>query len=70
MITFIINGTLCEFKDNVATSFANLRQDRDFTDVTLACDDGDLVEAHKVVLISSSPFFAKILSRNEHPHPL
>ena len=38
--------------------------------MTLACEDGQQVEAHKVVLIASSPFFQKILKRNKHPHPL
>ena len=38
--------------------------------VTLACEDGQEVEAHKVVLIASSPFFLNILKRNKHPHPL
>ena len=29
-----------------------------------------LIEAHKVVLISSSPFFKNLLSKNKHPRPL
>ena len=28
------------------------------------------MEAHKVILASSSPFFEKILQRNKHPNPL
>ena len=59
-----------DFKDNVSSTFGDLRQDKEFTDVTLACDDGQQVEAHKVVLIASSPFFLNILKRNKHPHPL
>ena len=35
--------------------FLDLREDKEFTDVTLACEDGLHVEAHKVVLIASSP---------------
>jgi len=38
--------------------------------VTLACEDGQQVEAHKVILASSSPFFQNVLRRNKHPHPL
>ena len=38
--------------------------------MTLACEDGQQVEAHKVVLVASSPFFQNILKRNKHPHPL
>ena len=44
--------------------------DKEFTDVTLACEDGKQVEAHKVILAASSPFFKDILKRNKHPHPL
>ena len=59
-----------DFKENASAAFASLREDRDFTDVTLACEDGQQVEAHKVVLVASSPFFLNILKRNKHPHPL
>ena len=41
-----------------------------FTDVTLACDDGKLVEAHKVILAASSPLFQNLLKRSKHSHPL
>ena len=47
-----------------------LKEDNNFADVTLACEDGQQVEAHKVVLASSSPFFQKLLGRSKHPHPL
>ena len=47
-----------------------MRGDKEFTDVTLACEDGQQIEAHKVVLVSTSPFFMELLKRNRHPHPL
>ena len=59
-----------DFKENVSSAFGDLRQDKEFTDVTLACEDGQQVEAHKVILVASSPFFLNILKRNKHPHPL
>ena len=59
-----------EFRDNISSAFGDLRQGKDFTDVTLACEDGQQVEAHKVVLVASSPFFLNLLKRNIHPHPL
>ena len=59
-----------DFKDNVNSAFGNLREDKDFSDVTLACEDGQQVEAHKVILAASSPFFQKLLRQNKHPHPL
>ena len=58
------------FKENVNSAFGRLRGDKEFTDVTLACEDGQQVEAHKVILAASSPFFEKILQKNKHPHPL
>ena len=59
-----------DFQDNIKIAFGNLREDVDFADVTLACEDGQQVEAHKVILAASSPFFQKLLGRNKHPHPL
>ena len=59
-----------DFKTNVNSAFGRLRDDKEFTDVTLAYEDGQQVEAHKVILAASSPFFEKILKRNKSPHPL
>ena len=59
-----------DFRENISSAFGELRQDRDFTDVTLACEDGQQVEVHKMVLIASSPFFLALLKRNRHTHPL
>ena len=59
-----------DFKENITSSFRNLREDREFTNVTLACEDGQQIEAHKVVLSSSSPFFMELLKKTKHPHPL
>ena len=59
-----------DFQQNIKSAFGNLREDRDFKDVTLVCEDGQQVEAHKVILASSSPTFQRLLGRNKHPHPL
>ena len=59
-----------DFNENITVSFGSLRIDEDFTDVILACEDGKQVEAHKVILATSSPFFKNILKRNKHAHPL
>jgi len=59
-----------DFKENAISAFGTLREDREFADVTLVCEDGQQVEAHKVILASSSPFFLNLLRRNKHPHPL
>jgi hypothetical protein len=57
-----------EFESNISTAFRELRDDKDFFDVTLACDD-DQIQAHKVILSACSPFFRNILRRNSHPNP-
>ena len=59
-----------DFKETITASFGSLREDEDFADVTLACEDGKQMEAHKVILASSSPVFENILKRNKHVHPL
>ena len=59
-----------EFQKIASCAFGDLKEDKDFTDVTLACEDGKQVEVHKVVIASSSPFFMDLLKRNKHPHPL
>ena len=59
-----------EFQQNVNSAFGSLRDDADFTDVTLACEDGKEIEAHKVVLAASSPFFKGLFKRSKHAHPL
>ena len=59
-----------DFRDNIGSAFRELRGDKDFTDVTLVCEDGEQVEAHKLVLVSSSPFFRNLLARVKHAHPL
>ena len=59
-----------DFQDNVIVAFKSLRKDSDFNDVTLACEDGTQVEAHKVVLAASSPVFQNLLRQNKHIHPL
>ena len=59
-----------DFRENFSSAFGNLRNDKEFTDVTLAFDDGVQMEAHKVIVAASSPFFEKILQKIKHPHPL
>merc|ERR1712129_673845 len=59
-----------DFQENVSSAFGSLREDNEFSDVTLACEDGQQEEAHKVILVASSPFFQSLLRRNKHPHHL
>ena len=61
---------LNDFLENVNKAFGNLREEKEFADVTLACEDGQQLEAHKVILAASSPFFQNLLTKNKHHHPL
>ena len=58
-----------DFESNISVAFRELREDKDFFDVTLACDD-EQIEAHKVILSACSPFFRQVLRKNPHQHPL
>jgi len=58
-----------DFETNISAGFRELRNEKDFFDVTLACDDSQL-QAHKVILSACSPFFRNVLRRNPHQHPL
>ena len=59
-----------DFKDNIGVSFGNLQQTEEFSNVTLTCDGDHKIEAHKIILSASSPFFNLLLRKNNHPHPL
>ena len=58
------------FHENRNSAFGAFRDDKELADVTLACEDGSHVTAHKVILAASSPLFMGILAKNKHPHPL
>ena len=49
---FAWNGTTC--------AFVNLKENNEFADVTLACEGGQQIEAHKVILAASSSFFQNL----------
>ena len=60
-----------DFKENVISSFGSLREDQDFSDVTLACEDGQQIKARRVILAGCSPFFDNLLKSLKHSsHPL
>jgi len=58
-----------DFENNISQAFRDLRQDEDFFDCTIACED-DQIPAHKVILSACSIFFKDVLKRNPHQHPL
>jgi len=58
-----------DFESNISVAFQELREDKDFFDVTLACEENQ-IQAHKVILSACSPFFRTVLKKNKHEHPL
>ena len=60
---------LC-LQENLNSAFGELRNDRDFADVILACEDGAQIKTHRVILVSTTLFFKEMLTRNKHPQPL
>ena len=58
-----------DFESNISSAFRETRDDKDFFDITLACED-EQIQAHKIILSACSPFFRNILRRNIHQHPL
>ena len=59
-----------DFETNVSSAFREIREEKDFFDVTLACDDDSQIQAHKVIIAACSPFFRNVLRKNSHQHPL
>ena len=70
----IMSGKLCvqanNFQGNLISAFVRLRDDKDFTDVTLVCEDGHQLQAHKLLLATSSQVFEKMFQKRIHGHPL
>ena len=58
-----------DFESNISSSFSELREDKDFFDVTLSSDE-EQIQAHKLIISACSPFFRNILRRNPHKNPL
>ena len=54
------------FGNRCKETFSKLWLDKDFTDVTLATDDGCKIAAHRIVLASSSSLFKRLLSNSPH----
>jgi len=53
-----------DFERNISSAFRDIRDEKEFFDVTIACEDEQL-QAHKVILSACSPFFRSVLRRNQ-----
>ena len=53
------------FNKEILGALSLMRHDKDFTDVTLVCEDEVLVKAHRIILASASSFFKAALMRKK-----
>merc|ERR1711888_252956 len=58
------------FEENIRNYFRKLREDQRLFDVTLATDDGQHIQAHKVILSTGSHFFSDIFQKSNHTNML
>ena len=58
-----------DFATSISGSFRDIKDEGDFQDVTLACQE-DQIGAHRVVLAACSPTLKTLLRGNHHHHPL
>ena len=59
-----------KFGNDIINTYENLHNEKDFTDVTIVSNDGDMIKAHKVVLGACSQFFKQVFLEKPHEHPL
>lgn len=59
-----------DFQQCIKTTFTDLRDEGEFMDVTLSCDGGEQVKAHKVILSACSVTFRALLKKNPAQHPV
>jgi len=58
-----------DFETNIRNSFRELREEEDYFDVTLACEDGPSIEAHRIILSAGSQLFKEIFKKSKHRSP-
>jgi len=58
-----------DYHNSVLATFRSLKEEEDFIDVTLSCEETQY-SAHKVVLSACSPYFRKLLKSNPCQHPI
>jgi len=66
MDTFCIG--LDEFDTNIRTIWQNLQKEKEFCDMTLACE-GKVIQTHKVIISAISPILRNILRLNTNKYP-
>ena len=70
-LKMVSNDNYClrlnEFEGNVKLSWKELETDKDFCDVTQACEDKQ-IKTHRLIISSFSPVLRNILKFNQAPH--
>ena len=59
-----------DFQQNILSSYQELRNDSEFSDVTLVCEENLQIEAHRIILSACSPLFSTMLKRNNNYNPI
>ena len=59
-----------DFQQNIVGNYQALRNNADFSDVTLVCEDNQYIEAHRIILTASSLFFRSVLKKKQNFHPM
>jgi len=59
-----------QFDTNIRDYFRTLSENQRFFDVTLATDDGQQIQAHKIILSAGSNFFSDIFLKSNHSNML
>ena len=55
---------------NISNHFRKLREDKQLLDITLATDDGQQIQAHKIILSAGSKFFRDIFLKSNQTNML
>ena len=59
-----------EFDTNIRDYFRKIREDQRLFDVTLVTDDGQHIQAHKIILSAGSKFFSDIFLKSNYTNML
>ena len=59
-----------DFQQNIGASYQQIRASGDLSDVTLVAEDGQRIEAHRIILTACSAFFSSVIMESKNTHPI
>ena len=59
-----------DFQQNIITSYQDLRNESEFSDVTLVSEDNLQVKAHRIIITGCSPIFRTMLKKYKHSNSM